>query len=184
MNLIQYAIESCRNLSFVHLATYISMYNYIYRGIGTAFLFGFFLLLLSAIFFFFGANSLKICQAVQGPDYELFAQVINWCINQFLIKLLACMQTIDRSEVREALAGASGNTTFSIRDIPSISGFFRWEDEKVTHFNHIIRVPSHFIDNVKTKILPCSLPSTLERFFHCPVVQLGVQYAVYLTLHR
>ena len=39
------------------------------------FLFGFVLLILSCLAFFFGANMQKICQAIEPSEYELFARV-------------------------------------------------------------------------------------------------------------
>lgn len=39
------------------------------------FLFGFVLLILAALAFFFGSNLQKICQAIEPPEYEVFTKV-------------------------------------------------------------------------------------------------------------
>ena len=46
-------------------------------GVALTFLFGFLLLVFSAVVFFFGANAQKVCQALDGPEYPLFAEVTD-----------------------------------------------------------------------------------------------------------
>ena len=47
----------------------------LFSGVGLTFLFGFLLLVFSALVFFFGANAQKVCQALEGPDYPLLSEV-------------------------------------------------------------------------------------------------------------
>jgi prominin 1 len=46
-------------------------------NIGLMFLFGFVLLILSCLAFFFGANMQKICQAIEPSEYELFDRIVD-----------------------------------------------------------------------------------------------------------
>jgi prominin 1 len=46
-------------------------------NIGLAFLFGVVLLLLASLAFFLGSNMQKICQAIEPPEYEFFARVLD-----------------------------------------------------------------------------------------------------------
>lgn len=48
---------------------------YTHSGVIVTFVFGFILLILCAIFFFFGSNAQKLCQAVEAPNYPVFEQV-------------------------------------------------------------------------------------------------------------
>ena len=48
-------------------------------AVGLMFLFGFLLLILSAIMFFFGANAVKSCNAIEFPNYELYVRVCDSC---------------------------------------------------------------------------------------------------------
>lgn len=58
-------------------------------GVGLTFLFGFLLLVFSAVVFFFGANAQKVCQALEGPEYPLFSEVcwLHECIYHLIIYL-------------------------------------------------------------------------------------------------
>ena len=44
-------------------------------NVGLMFLFGFVLLILASLAFFFGSNMQKICQAIEPSEYELFTRV-------------------------------------------------------------------------------------------------------------
>ena len=44
-------------------------------AVGVSYIIGFLVLVLSAVGFFFGSNAQKVCQSVQGPDYEGFTNV-------------------------------------------------------------------------------------------------------------
>ena len=44
-------------------------------AVGVAYLFGFLVLVLAAVGFFFGSNAQKVCQSLEGPEYEGFANV-------------------------------------------------------------------------------------------------------------
>ena len=44
-------------------------------AVGVSYMFGFLVLVLSAVGFFFGSNAQKVCQSLQGPDYEGFTNV-------------------------------------------------------------------------------------------------------------
>ena len=53
-------------------------------GVGLTFLFGFLLLVFSAIVFFFGANAQKVCQALEGPEYPLFSEVRWYMLYKYM----------------------------------------------------------------------------------------------------
>lgn len=49
-----------------------TLYN---RAVGVAFLFGCLVMIMAAFGFFFGSNAQKVCQSLEGPDYEGFQNV-------------------------------------------------------------------------------------------------------------
>ena len=51
------------------------MLNLRCSAVGVAYLFGCVVMVLSAFGFFFGANAQKVCQSLEGPEYEGFANV-------------------------------------------------------------------------------------------------------------
>lgn len=51
--------------------------------VGLTFFFGFVLLILAALAFFFGSNMQKICQAIEPPEYEVYKRV-NHAARRFL----------------------------------------------------------------------------------------------------
>ena len=61
----------------VHIILCLSLYCAIslYRAVGVAFVFGAMVMILSALGFFFGSNAQKLCQSLEGPEYEGFANV-------------------------------------------------------------------------------------------------------------
>ena len=52
-----------------------SFSHFQYSAVGVAYLFGFLVLVLAAVGFFFGSNAQKVCQSLEGPEYEGFANV-------------------------------------------------------------------------------------------------------------
>ena len=51
------------------------MLNFSYRAVGVAFVFGCLVMIMAAFGFFFGSNAQKVCQSLEGPDYEGFENV-------------------------------------------------------------------------------------------------------------
>ena len=50
-----------------------------YSAVGVGFVFGCMVMILSAFGFFFGSNAQKVCQSLEGPEYEGFANVSHSC---------------------------------------------------------------------------------------------------------
>ena len=59
--------------------------------VGLTFFFGFVLLILAALAFFFGSNMQKICQAIEPPEYEVYKRV-NHAARRFLSILCALLE--------------------------------------------------------------------------------------------
>lgn len=69
----QILISSCHDIMLINYFVGVIPYS----GVAVTFLFGFLLLIFSAVVFFFGANAQKICQALDGPEYPLFSEVTD-----------------------------------------------------------------------------------------------------------
>lgn len=73
---------SCMFQGLIHIIISLTMFDdqaYICfcRGVSLTFVLGFLLMILTSLMFFFGASAQKVCNAVEAPQYPLFAEVSN-----------------------------------------------------------------------------------------------------------
>lgn len=59
----------------MHVHVHVVFFYFHCSAVGVAYLFGFLVLVLAAVGFFFGSNAQKVCQSLEGPEYEGFANV-------------------------------------------------------------------------------------------------------------